>query len=203
MQSINVLRLVWPSGNMSSLAHETSRVRAPSMPYKNTTIIASQPASQPALTFSRTSPLLPLPLLWFPAPHRISTPPTALSAQPCTCPNFSHALATPTWLPPPALPLNCYNPCTCFKSGLYGTAPKQYKKGISACWQLSAGTPLESSTNATSVSLERTLLFSAAKPHRTTQMLLTPTCGNEDLIAKLHVKARYGANLQSVICCNL
>ena len=110
----------------------------------------------------------------FPQPSQLSLALAPTSRIPC--------------LPPAALPLNCYHPCTCLTSGLHNTAPKQYKKGTCACWQFSACTPFKSSTIALCVSLARTLLFSAAKQHRTTNLMSTLTCSNKDLIEKLHMQ---------------
>jgi hypothetical protein len=48
-----------------------------------------KPRACPINILYNTSPLSPpLPLLWLSAPHPICPPPTALSTQPCTFPNF-------------------------------------------------------------------------------------------------------------------
>ena len=116
---------------------ETSRVWTPGMPYEDTI----QTPARPSLRLSRPTSFPPVPAAplpsWTCISPSTSAPPVVASPTPHLYPShspLSSALHLPhfphgPWLPPgTCLPLNCYHPCTCFTSGLYNTAPKQYKR---------------------------------------------------------------------------
>ena len=132
--SINVLQLLCPTGNRCSLARETSRVRAPGIPYKYNILIASQPAlalaadaDQPASPLFPSPPcffcpaclLPPVHLLSLPALHPIWPPPAPLSAWQFTCANFPLVLLlqpAPPFQPlQPLHLLGIWSPCNCLQ----------------------------------------------------------------------------------------